>query len=173
MKWKLNIAPAEKMLAFIRKYKFILIIMLVGCVVLMIPTKDERSGNTSAEGVKGEEDFSIETLEMELSEILSKIEGAGRVSVMLTAQSGTERILATNREMSTDGQESELQEKTVIISVDNSEETVLIGQNYPVFRGALVVCPGGDNPEVVLMLTKALSALTGLSSSRITVCKGS
>ena len=173
MKLKLNIPSQDRILVFLRKYKLVLIIILIGCVILVIPAKDEHPNNFGSEVVKGEEDFSIETLEAELSEILSKVEGAGRVSVMLTARSGTERILAMNREIADDGEESELREETVIVSVDNGEEAVLIGQNYPIFRGALVVCPGGDDPEVVLMLTKALAALTGLSSSHITVCKGS
>ena len=174
MKQRLSIPSADQVLAFIKRYKFVLIIMVAGIIVLALPVSDERAADSGgAESIRGEEDFSIETLETELSDILSRIDGAGKVSVMLTARSGTERILAMNRERSEDGEEHELQEEAVIISTDNGEEAVLIGQNYPVFRGALVVCPGGDDPEVVLMLTKALSALTGLSSSHITVCKGS
>lgn len=174
MKQKLNIPSADKVLSFVKRYKFVLMIMIAGIIILAIPVKEDRSAaNNSTEVVRGEEDFSIETLEAKLSDILSRIDGAGRVSVMLTVHSGTERILAMNREESTDIQESELKEEAVIISTGDGEEAVLIGQNYPVFRGALVVCPGGDDPEVVLMLTKALSSLTGLSSSHITVCKGS
>ena len=39
--------------------------------------------------------------------------------------------------------------------------------------GAAVLCQGGDDPLVRLRLTEALTALTGLSSNRVTVCKGS
>ena len=45
-------------------------------------------------------------------------------------------------------------------------------QYYPSFRGALVVCPGGDDPQVQLAITQAVSALTGLGSDRITICAG-
>ena len=174
MKLKLNMPSADKMLSFVKRYKFVLMIIIVGIAVLLMPVKGDRlSDDEGEEAVRGEEDFSIETLEAELSEILSKIDGAGHVSVMLTARSGTERILAMNREQFEEGQESELKEEAVVISAGDGEEIVLIGQNCPVFRGALVVCPGGDDPEVVLMLTRSLSALTGLSSSHITVCKGS
>ena len=70
-----------------------------------------------------------------------------------------------------DAQERE--EQTVVISTGSGEETVLITQKYPTFQGALVVCRGGDDPVVQLTLTRAVSALTGLGSDRITVCKGS
>lgn len=38
--------------------------------------------------------------------------------------------------------------------------------------GALVVCEGGGDAAVRLQLTKALSALTGLSSEKIAIVKG-
>lgn len=40
------------------------------------------------------------------------------------------------------------------------------------FEGALVVCEGGGDAAVRLQLTKALSALTGLSSEKIAIVKG-
>ena len=42
----------------------------------------------------------------------------------------------------------------------------------PQFRGALVVCAGGDDPGVRLQVIRAVSALTGLGSDCITVCQG-
>ena len=66
-----------------------------------------------------------------------------------------------------------LEESTVILSTDSGEEAVLVTQRYPTFQGALVICPGGEDPAVRLALTQAVAALTGLGSDRITVCKGS
>ena len=42
---------------------------------------------------------------------------------------------------------------------------------YPTYRGALIVCQGGDRAEVKLAVTEAVAALTGLSADRITVAK--
>ena len=42
----------------------------------------------------------------------------------------------------------------------------------PSFRGALVVCPGGDDPAIQWKILQAVSALTGLGSDRICVCGG-
>lgn len=173
MKTMLKIPSVDKVLEFLKRYKLMLIMIAAGILLLMIPVGDRGTDPPDRMGTSGEgESFSVEELEMRLGEILSKVDGAGKVSVMLTVRSGTERIWATDREQFDRDDERELREETVVVSTDDGEEAVLIVQNYPVFRGALVVCPGGDDPEVVLMLTKALSGLTGLSSGRITVCKG-
>ena len=55
----------------------------------------------------------------------------------------------------------------------SGQEAVVRLERYPVFQGALVVSQGADRAEVRLVLTQAVSALTGLGADRITVCKGS
>ena len=173
MKKRLKMPPGEKMHEFIRKYKLILLIILLGIVALVFPTGNKRvEATVNPSVVDDEESFSVEDLEKKLGEILSKVDGAGEVSVMLTVRRGTERLFAVDQHRVESDDESELREEIVIVSTENGEGTVLIGRNAPVFQGALIVCPGGDDPEIVLKLTKALSGLTGLSSGRITVCKG-
>ncbi|MFR6185536.1 MAG: hypothetical protein ACLUJG_08280 [Lawsonibacter sp.] len=53
-----------------------------------------------------------------------------------------------------------------------SQEVVPLQTVAPQFRGALVVCAGGDDPGVRLQVIRAVSALTGLGSDCITVCQG-
>lgn len=174
MKLKLSIPSVDKIVEFLKRYKYVLIVIAVGVILLAIPTEEGGGSVSETENLTGgEEDFSVEALEEKLSDILSRVEGAGKVSVMLTVRSGMERILATDKDVSESDTEHESKEEIVVISTDAGDEVVLIGQNYPVFQGALVVCPGGDVPEVQLQLTRALAALTGLSTNRITVCKGS
>lgn len=174
MKQKLKLPSAKTLTAFFKRYKFVLIVIAAGLFLLALPSGSDRNHAEKTEGVLGtEEDFSVDALEEKLGEILSRIEGAGKVSVMLTVKSGMERILATDLESSQSGAELERTEETVVLSKDNGEEVVLIGQNYPTFQGALVVCPGGGDPQIQLEITRALSALTGLGAGRITVCKGS
>jgi len=173
MKQKLKLPSADKMWEFVKQYKFILIIIITGIAILAVPTKKvnrtaEVEINREAAG-----EFCLEEFESELSKILSQIYGAGEVSVMLTVSSEAERVFATNREYFMDEEGTELREEMVMISTGSGEEVVLLKRNYPTFRGALVVCPGGDDPNVALLITKALSSLTGLSSNRITVCKSS
>jgi len=61
--------------------------------------------------------------------------------------------------------------ETVLVDGGSGEETVVTKQVYPLYRGALVVCQGGDRAEVQLAVIQAVSVLTGLSSDRIAVAK--
>ena len=174
MKQILKLPSVETLRGWFKRYRLVWIIVAAGLCLLAIPSGADHGTETASEGVVGtEEEVSVEALEEKLSNILSRIEGAGKVSVMLTVKSGTQRILAKHIE---DSQTADMQEQTeeiVVISGKNGDEVVLIGRNYPDFQGALVVCPGGDNAQVRLEITNALSALTGLGAGRITVCKGS
>ena len=53
----------------------------------------------------------------------------------------------------------------------SGDQVVVTQRRYPTYRGALVVCQGGDRPEVKLAVTEAVAALTGLSADRVTVAK--
>ena len=148
-------------------YKYVLLVIAAGVVLLLWPgpADDEPSAQTD----RKEETFSVADMEAQLEEILSRIEGAGQVSVMLTVKSGMERVLAQDGTLS--AEEESIQ--TVVISTGSgSEEVVVLKQYYPTFQGALVVCSGGGDAQVQLLITQAVSALTGLSAARISVCQG-
>ena len=173
VQWKMP--RAEKVLGFLKQYKYVLIVAAAGLLLLLWPTGGSREEPAAQErGLTGaEEDFSVEALEEKLAQALSRVEGAGEVSVILTVESGMERVLATDRTAEQSDGTSAMEEQTVIVSTDAGEEAVLVTQRYPTFQGALVVCPGGGDPSVRLVLTQAVSALTGLGADRITVCAGS
>ena len=79
-------------------------------------------------------------------------------------------VLAQDLEQEGDGSGSST---VVTIGGGSAGEVVVPLQTLaPDFRGALVVCPGGNDPQVKLRLLEAVSALTGLSSHRISVCEG-
>ena len=61
--------------------------------------------------------------------------------------------------------------ETVLADGGSGSEAVVLSRTYPTYRGALIVCQGGDRPEVQLAVTQAVAALTGLNSDRIAVAK--
>ena len=82
----------------------------------------------------------------------AKIDGAGEVTVMLTVQDSPRKVLAEDRDQEERGERSE----TVVLSRGSSlQETVTVQEVLPRYQGALLVCPGGDDPEVRLKLTEA------------------
>ena len=167
--WKLPEGAVWKVLD---KYKYVLIVIAAGIILLLWPTgEQERTAGTDS-AAAARETFDLDALEEKLSKTLSRVEGAGKVTVTLTVKSGMEQVLASDRNTSVSERGSSVEEETVLVNSGGGQETVLLTQKYPTFQGALVVCEGGDNAEIRLLLTQAVSALTGLGADRITVCKG-
>lgn len=162
----------KSLLRTLSRYKYVLLVIVAGVLLLTLPRSD--TDNTSAAQVNmEEEDFSVEALEGQLCEILSQINGAGQVSVMLTVESGMMRVFAQDSMIEQESDAARKETETVIVSYGSgTEDAVLVQQIYPKFQGALVVADGGGDPSVKLELTKAVAALTGLGSDKISVCKG-
>ena len=161
---KLDLAAAWK------KYRLVALILLLGLVLMLLPTgndKEEATGQTQTVEV-----FSLEDTERRMEEILSRIDGAGKVQVMLTLKSGARLHLAEDTEESAEEGSVERKKETVTVNRGSGYEDVVVTQQiYPAYQGAVVVCQGGDKAAVRLAITEAVAALTGLSSDKISVVK--
>ena len=141
--------------ASLEQHRLVWLVILAGVALLLLATETVQS------------QFDLNAMEGRLSEALSKIEGAGEVTVVLTVRDGPRQVLA--QDTRTEQGESE----TVVINQGSSTQgTVTIQELYPSYQGALLVCPGGDDPTVRLKLTEATSALTGLGADKISISKG-
>nr|WP_326184008.1 stage III sporulation protein AG [uncultured Oscillibacter sp.] len=156
------------------KYKFAALVALIGAGLLLWPS---GSGGTSgsAEAPRAEA-AEIRDIQGEMEEILGTISGVGQVKVMLTEDSDGERQLAQDTELAYSGdtrapEDYSRRSETVLVGNGSGGGTVVVRTVYPTYRGALVVCQGGDRAEVRLAVTEAVAALTGLSADRITVAK--
>ncbi|WP_297242594.1 hypothetical protein [Flavonifractor sp. An306] len=108
-----------------------------------------------------------------MEQILSQIQGVGETQVVLTLKSGPQDILAQDVDTSMDDRGTQSELSSVILSQGSGrEDAIVVQQLSPQYQGALVVCSGGDDPEVRLRLVEAVSALTGLGADKISVCKG-
>ena len=153
------------------RYKYAALAALVGVGLLLIPAgKGEDTQRKTPEVVQNRE------LQQQMEEILSVMSGVGDVKVLLTVDSDGERRLAQTTELSYSGEVTAPEDysrrsETVLVDGDSGEEAVVVRTLYPTYRGALVVCTGGDRAEVRLAVTEAVAALTGLTSDQITVAK--
>lgn len=168
------LSRGKRALGALGRYKYVLLVMAAGLLLLLLPTSRESGSGGEGDMVAGtEEDFSVEALEEKLSAALSRIDGAGEVLVMLTVESGTKRVLAQDATLDQEGSAVQRESQTVVVSSGSgTQETVLVQQIYPQFQGALVVASGGGDPAVRLELTRAVAALTGLGTDKISICKG-
>ena len=170
----LNAAPVQKALKGIKKYKYILLTALLG--VLLLPQEEKRA-KPASDTPSAAENFDREALQKEMETILSSLDGVGRLSLMLTVEGGGVYELAQDESASLKSCGEEVDERTkktetVVLGSGAGAEVVVTHSRYPRFVGALIVCEGGDRADVQLNVTQAVSALTGLSSDRITVVRG-
>ena len=162
----------KQALALLGRYKFVLIVAAAGSALLLLPP---LWGGAAGDAPAREEEAPLaeEGLETRLAEALSQIQGAGEVEVVLTLKSGPVQVLAQDVDTTVDerGTQSALT-SVVVYHGGGEEEAVVIQQLSPQYQGALVVCSGGEDPQVRLRLVEAVSALTGLGADQISVCKG-
>ena len=157
-----------KLLQFLHKYKYVAMVLLVGIVLMLIPTGKEAD----EEPVLTTREDSILSVEERLAQILRQIKGAGEVQVLITEAFGEETIYQTNDNISESDTSTSTRKDTVTITDSQRNQQGLIRQqNPPKYLGAIVVCQGGDQPTVRLAIIDAVSKVTGLGADKIAILK--
>lgn len=156
------------------RYKYVLLVAALGAVLLMWPREEPHTEATAQH--MGTENDDIGKLEEQMEDILSKMNGVGRVDVLLTIESGGELVLATDSTLRYSGSpqnpnDYDRSSETVTVSGGNGTDVVVTQERSAKFRGALIVCEGGDNDRVRLAIVEAVCALTGLGADRVAVVR--
>lgn len=155
------------------RYKYAALVALIGAGLLLWPGRgDSLGGGLSI----GQREIEPPDLQTQLEEILATVSGVGQVRVLLTVDSDGERQLAQDTELDYSGstaapEDYSRRSETVLVKGGSGTEPVTVRQTYPTYRGALVVCQGGDRAEVRLAVTEAVADLTGLTTDRVAVVK--
>ena len=142
--------------------------LALGVLLLLLP----RAAGTESDAAADEPPFSLEEEEVRIAKALSRIAGAGQVTVVLTLDTGPQREFARNTEdsrQSGGSGDSRVQSKSEVAR--DRDEALTVQFAYPRYRGALVIVQG-DGSALKLEITQAVSALTGLGADRITVVRG-
>ncbi|MBQ2714261.1 MAG: hypothetical protein IJF76_01335 [Clostridia bacterium] len=164
----------------IRKIKRLDVILGVGIVaiVLFFATVSFSPSDTSPVVNSGSEYLQIEE---RLSEVLSEIDGAGRVSVMINYAGTSELITATTSNTSEDKTvdtdtsgdrrtESKTESVSPVIIQKNGEDTPLIVKEVlPDIVGVIVVAQGADDMSVRIDLMQAVQTLLSVSADKVEI----
>ncbi|MBR5537062.1 MAG: hypothetical protein IKU58_04100 [Clostridia bacterium] len=152
------------------KYKYLLLICAVGLALLLWP-QSETPDAQPGESARTEQ----ADLELRLQAILEDMDGVGKARVLLTvAREGETEYAYDRSESQTVSQESSSQnrqQELVTLSENGGQVPVPLRRHGPVYRGAVVVCEGGDRAAVKLAVTEVIQSLTGLSADRIVISK--
>ena len=117
--------------------------------------------------------------------MVSSIKGVGNTKVLVTLENSEETVYATeekkNKEATedkTDGQLSKKRESDdcekkyiTIKDADGTERALSVTQIQPTVKGVVVVCDGGDIPEVQQRVTEAIKTALNITSKRVYVTK--
>ena len=125
-----------------------------------------------------------EYFEEHLEKMLSKMEGVGKVCVVVTMQSSEEMILEKNTpyrrqtdEETKDGQQSmttEIESDSQVVFYENSDGRqvpIVVRRCAPTVRGIVVLAQGADMPGVSEKISQLLVALFGIDEHKIKVAK--
>ena len=175
-------AYLEKLTNIFIKYRIVLIAAAAGLLLLLWPSSGSRETEREETAGSAAQTDGIDqaALEARMTALLGRVEGVGRVEVMLSPENDMELVYAQEYDRRYEGRDaagdtgSSGQERVQVLTVrdrDGSETPVVSRRVFPTFRGALVICDGAENPGTRLRVIHAVSALTGLSSERITVIK--
>ena len=168
-----------------RRQTLIVALGLAGLALILLssllPEKpEEKDAAQEQSAVSSTADGSREQLESELASMLSSIEGAGAVRVMITMDTTAEDVYAVDRTASegssaADGasqpntQHSEQNAYVIVKGKDGSEQAILRKQRMPEIRGVLVVCTGGGSAVTREKITAAAAGALGVPPARVVV----
>lgn len=184
--WKEIGASLEKL----KKKDNLFILILVGILLMVISIpvekKDKGIEEVVVESVSEKQGTdTVEKLELRLEKILGKVDGVGKVNVMITLKSNGEKIVEKDVESSGNSTEesdaqggsrkttdSSKKEETVFYSNESgSSEPYVIKEMEPEIEGVLVIAEGGDNPSVAKNISDAILALFSIDAHKIKVMK--
>lgn len=143
--------------------------------------KNVRVGNAIQVSSNTNED----ELEQRLENILGKIEGVGKVKVMLTySESSTFRPVYNEDSKISNTNETDSNGGTRVISETDSQKEVIFKENSdgtkepvtqsvvsPKIEGAVVAAQGANSSSVKASIIQAIEAATGLATHKIQVFK--
>ena len=155
---KNNFIIPEYIKAFSYKYKYPLIVFVLGIIIVIFSGNDTEN----IEIISDADMDRVHVMEMQIKNALEKIEGVGKTEVILSLKSSEQNIYA---------KEGDEKAEIVIVNENGTQKALVECTESPVFKGALIVCDGGDNSKVRLEITEAVKALTGISSQNIIITK--
>ncbi len=159
---------------------WVLIIAIVYLAVSSFWGSDVPKEEKATDSIKAQEisleDY-INKMENRLAETLKKVNGAGKVSVFISIESGGEKVLATDNiykdnveeEESLTNSQTEEEKKVVLSDISNEQMPYVIEEKLPKISGVLVVAEGALDERVRYDIYEAVRALFGLSAHRIKV----
>ncbi len=161
-------------LSGIKNIKMLLILGFAGILLIFLselisPDKNKKHEEKNKTTISKYEAY----MESQLEEILKKIEGVGKVNVLITFEGTEEYIYAyENKENISENGESkssQTENKYIFVQKEGNKEALVKKVINPCVSGVLVVCEGGGISSVKEKVYNAVSVSLGIPINRIYV----
>lgn len=152
-------------------------VLLIGGLFTDGETAEAKGASVMTNSVLSAEAYE-QALEVRLEELLSRVEGAGEVSVMVTLESTEQAVYAQTVQKSSDttqtqqnggSERSSYTADYVLIETGGGEQALTETTLQPTVKGVAVVCTGAQELHVVGRITELISTVLGIPSNRICV----
>ncbi len=145
---------------FLSKIKIEYLIVIVLTVICLIFVFGGISSGKKTESKSNIDEY-VSSLENKLKKNLSLVSGAGKVSVIISVESGMETVLATVKTT----EDNSIKEEPFTVG----GKTVVITETYPKITGVVIVAEGANNLSVRVSLINAVSVFLNIESSKIQI----
>lgn len=179
LKEKLGRIPRNK------RTQYLVVIAMIAAILAIYFSTFAESDNVRPEATVSQaiEEYgsTASSLDGRMESILSDIEGAGAVRVMIAYESGAEIVPATSENTETtttndDGDGSSKTSETVrkqtdVVTVQDQSETsaLVLKEKMPEVKGVIVIAEGAGDIGVKLNLLKAVETLLNISADKVDV----
>lgn len=166
----------------------VILVITVIAINMILKDKNDKNENTSSykelaeKNTLDENSDTSSDLEKNLEKILAKLNGVGKVNVLIT-YSESNKVVAMyneNSKESTTEEEDTGGGKRTIQEVDTTKDVVYKEENgskipvteriiMPKVEGAIIIAEGANNSNVKANIVQAVEAVTGLATHKIQV----
>ena len=163
------------------KIVFLVLVGIVGLILLLgIDFKRDKVVNSndvvSSTGYIGTIDY-CKLIENKLIDVLSAVDGAGQVSVMITVDGSPELVYANEKDQTSSTNSSgsvttATYSSPIIVNANGSSTALVMTEILPKVKGVIVVASGAGNVATKLDLLNAVSTLLDISTNQVTILKG-
>ncbi len=153
----------EKVKSKLRKIK--IEYLIVCCAIVAIIAIFISSFNSPSQTTASALDEYVEMLEKKLSTQLSEINGAGKVSVLISVKKGMTTEIATEKITVNDSTGVKIEESPVLVS----GKPIILTEIYPEISGVIIIAKGADDLKVRMSLLSAAQTFLNVTSEKIEI----
>lgn len=147
-----------------KKFQYVLVGIMAVIVIVIFVLSFIPNNQVKSEEIGAVDEY-VKSLETRLSNTLSQVKDAGKVSVVITVESGMETVLAMKTTTKENGGVIETETSPILVN----GKTVVIKEKYPNIIGVLIVCQGANNISVLSKIQQATVSLLNINLNQIEI----